>query len=305
MNDYDDMLPASQGSGELVPYAPAGPLLPSAPAGSALDLLDDRAEHGHTAAPTVFGQQLSPGTSPQAVQQAMVQITETFARDMSRAIPAAHTRFAIDLFKQMAAMTPAPRNVVATHNYDLRNLAFLKEDHALVTFFANAMAQRGLPQSSAYAILHWYHALSARVYQQQSQQQQQRTTDTFSDSELAQIDERSESDREDGMDVLRVAWGHELEPRLALVRQYVRNLPAAARQKLENAVLPGGKLAANDAGVIQALHAEAVGPMPTGGNLALEIAEIEHALRTDRARYNRSPLMQARYLALLHLRDDS
>lgn len=295
MADYDD-LPAVQDGGDLAPYytPTPSPLPASAPAGLPADFLDDRADHDQGV--TLFGQAMPPA----AAQQVMRELEENFSRDMSRAVPAAHARLAVDLFKQMAT-APMPRDVAAAHRYDLRGLAFLKEDHPHIASFLNAMHAHGVPQSSAYTMLRWYSDLSKKVFEQQ----QQRNASEFSDAELDQIDARADADREAGLDALRTLWGHEMPTRLALVHQYVRGLPAAARDHLQNAVLPGNKLAANDVGVVQALYAEAVGQMPSGSNLQKEIAKIEHTLRTDRKLYNRDPMMQARYLELLRLRDGS
>ena len=165
----------------------------------------------------------------------------------------------------------------------------------------------GLPQSSVYHMLRWYADLTKKVsaQQQQPQPQQQQHPHEFSDAELDAIDARAEGDRAAGLDGLRTLWGHEFASRLRLVQRYVRTLPAAARERLENAVLPGGRMAANDPNVIVKLYNEAVGlASPLGaGSLAKEIAAIEEVMRTDPRRYRKDELMQAKLRELYHLRD--
>lgn len=296
----DDYLPAVQG-GELAPYSPAGPLLPSAPPALPVDFLGERAEYGQGGAVTWFGQPLPAGVTPETAQQVVTQLTAAFAGAMQQhRVPDAHWRAAVDWFHG-AALAPPPRDVAAAHRYDLHGLAFLPEDHALVHAFCNAMAQRGLPQASAHRMLTWYSELTQKVFKQQQPQQ---NTGGFSDAELDAIDARAEGDREAGMNALRVAWGHEFSARLRLVRRYVKNLPEREREHLENAVLPGGQMAANDPEIAIKLYDEATGGrLPSGGNLQQEIEALETRMKTDRRAWFKDDAAQARLRRLYQQRD--
>lgn len=249
------------------------------------------------ASDTLFGQAMPPV----AAQQVMRELEENFSRDMSRAVPAAHARLAVDLFKQMAT-APMPRNVAPAHRYDLSGLAFLPADHPFVHVFCNAMAQRGLPQASVYTMLRWYHDLTKKVIARQQQQ----NTGGFSDAGPDDISDKEIARQQSAcLAELSSRWGHELPGKLAVVRAHMKRLPGHLRDHLEFSLLPGNLLSGNHPDTIEMVYREACGleSAPSAKGLAQQIDEIEHVLRTDRKRYNRDPMMQARYRELLHLRD--
>lgn len=298
MNDLDLYDPG----GELAPYTPApSPLPASSPAGLPVDFLGERAEYGQGGAVTWFGQRLPAGVTAEAAQQVVTQMTAAFAGAMQQhRVPDAHWRAAVDWFHG-AALAPPPRDVAAAHRYDLHGLAFLPEDHALVHAFAGAMQQRGLPQASVHRMLAWYSDLTQKVFKAQQPQQ---NTGGFTDAELDAIDDRADADREAGLNALRVAWGHEFSARLGLVRRYVKNLPEREREHIENAVLPGGQMAANDPGLALKLYDEATGGhLPSGGNLQQEINVLEARMKNDRRAWFKDDAAQARLRRLYQQRD--
>lgn len=107
MNDLDLYDP---GGGSLAPYTPLPlPLPASTPAGQPVDF----SEYQPGSAPMLFGQPLPAGTTAEAAQQAVEQLTSAFTGAMQRQrMPDAHWQAAVDWFHG-AALAPPPRNVAA------------------------------------------------------------------------------------------------------------------------------------------------------------------------------------------------
>lgn len=299
----DDYLPAVQG-GELAPYyAPPSPLPASSPAGQPADFIS---EHHPGGAPRFFGQQL-----PAGAQQAVEQLTTAFAGAMQQQrIPDAHWQAAVDWFHS-AALAPPPRNVAAAHRYNLDGLAFLPEDHAHIHAFCNAMVQCAVPQSSVYRMLAWYADLTKKVTAQQQQQapatrqspSQGDTLDDLSDAEYDFVMARAEADKRAGIAELQARWADDFEPKMRVARQYFAGLSASDRDYLESAITKGGVLAANSAEFIDHLYRHALGPLPTGGALQAEIAQLESRMKLDRRSYLKDERAQLRLRELYRRRD--
>lgn len=288
--------------GELAPYAP-GPaewLPASAPAGT--DYVPDLG-HGHSAS-MVFGQPLLPGVTREAAQRDLATLDNYFTQAMGQQrIPQQYVNAAAQWFRQAAA-SPVPREWPA-HGYDLTRFSFARADMPYVNSFANAAHKVRMPEAVVYRMLTWYVTLVQRLQQAQQPQQPSYgpTLDTITDAEYAAVMRRADADKRQAMDELRTAWGQEFVPRLRVVQQYFAGLPAGERDYLESAVVQGGVIAANSSEVIDKLLQQAMGPLPTGGALQVEIAQLESRMKNDRRAWNRDEQAQLRYRELLRLRD--
>lgn len=306
MNDeFDDYLPAPTQGGDLAPYAPGAEWLPASAPGA--DYVPDLS-HDHGAAPVLFGQRLPPGVSPEAAQRGLADLEHHLTQAAYQHRIPQHLILAARQWFRQAASSAAPRAIMPAHPYRLHGYRFEPADEPYVQTFCNHMWRVRASEDVVRKFLSAYTSLVDRLQQAQQAQQPQRqpsygtTLDDLSDAQYQLVMARAEADKRAAMDELRTRWGHEFAQKLQVVKTYFAKLPAIERDHLDSLVTQGGRLAGNSSEFIVRMYEQAVGSRPSGANLQTEIDEIEHVLRTDRKRYNRDLMMQARYRELLRHR---
>lgn len=293
MNDFDD-LPAVPDGGGLAPYSPSQPLAPSPDYGWMTPQADYLSER--QLAPQLFGQPLPPGMTQQHVEQTLEGLARGFMADMARLGMSPNlTSAAIDWYRQ-AATQSVPREP-PNHSYRLSDLTISREDIPWVIAFANHMHRIGADETFVRNAVWWVDEISKQLDQSK--------TGDVTDAEWQQIENNNEAYIQAGADELRVRWGHEYSARLRVVKKYYYGLSVVEREFFENALLPGGQLALNNADVIERLYMQAIGGnnLPSGPALQLEIASIERLMKTDRCAYLKDETLQARLRQLYQLRD--
>lgn len=288
MPNYSNDLPVVQGGGVTIWRSDADDL-------PDLDLPTPQADwmpDDTSGTSSFFGQQTA-GT-PARVQDFVNQIAGQFGPAMQRAgvrgeIADAASRW----FKTSSRLTrPLPAR---RHDHADLVQKFEQLDRPFAASFLGAMDAAGATRDEIELMVNWYLGLIRDLKRQTQPAPAAEPEIDFSDAEL-------ERQRQRGLDELRTRWGHSFEANLRIVRRYVAGQPAAARDLLETKMTSNGVLAANDPDLIEMIFAEATGANRAPSNLAGEIAEIERVMKTDRRRYNRDELMQARYRELLRIR---
>src|SRR5262249_28721598 len=96
-------------------------------------------------------------------------------------------------------------------------------------------------------------------------------------------------------DSLRQGLGQQADSSVALVNDLLDMAPSSVAQKLvQSGVFRDPEIVSWVASLL-----EAESDIRNGVSVEQQIAEIEHVLRTDRARYNRDLKLQARYRTLI------
>ncbi|SMF04052.1 hypothetical protein [Pseudogulbenkiania subflava] len=297
MSDDYSLAPFDEG-GDLQPYQPDTPLVPT-DSEWLVPTPDFLSEHqSYADAPVqIFGADF-PG-SPQQAQQGINQLADAFVSDAAyMRLDPALANIAANWLKSSALLPMG--HVEKRHKYNLEGFHIPKADMPAVTSFANTMWRAGAPQRFVVTALWWLNEVSKKA-----QQQPQPTAGEISDKEWDQIERRAEQDRQAGENELRTRWGFQFATNMRVVRRYFAGLSAIEREHFENAILPGGQLALNNADVVEMLYKQAIGAnnLPSGGALAAEIAQIENLMRTDRKKYLSDERLQARLRELYTARD--
>jgi hypothetical protein len=167
-------------------------------------------------------------------------------------------------------------------------------DKPALTSFAEALHKANAPPSLVHAAIGWYNS--------------------WQESQSAEVVKAEKEAKQKGEDELRATWGADYRTNVNMANDFVMNTAGEElADQLSNAVLPDGSLLGDNPKALQWLAklAREVNPVATllpnnGGNTAQNvdsrIAEIEKAMRTNRAAYNKDTKMQDEYRQLLGAR---
>lgn len=239
-------------------------------------------------APQFFGYEM-PGATPLQLQYAVDEIANLFLAESHELGISAHFVGQATNWFRFHALKHLPQEA-RNHHYNLAGWKFGRDEQVLNCFLNFAWANQAT-QLDVEIILRWLHNLD-------------HIQSNESDVEFAKLERRNQRALEACERELRRLWGYSFEANLKTVARYVRNLPAAEREFIENDTFPDGTMRLNSPDVILSLYNQAVGVANIqGGNLADEIAGLEELMRNGDPKYWKSEKAQARLRALYQLRD--
>lgn len=199
-------------------------------------------------------------------------------------------------------------DVKVAHPYHLDDFGFSDDARRYADHFGNIAAARGISDGEFYAVVRRYVDELSPAMQQQVKAHGHEQVEVTREVQAQDL-----KDRDSTREAMRAEWGFEFYTRnVRTITAYLNRLPEAERTRIENEVLPSGKLALNDPDRLRELlhraqsaapstpaNTTATTPAQSNDVASMTRADIEAVMHKDRTRYNRSPEIQARYLALL------
>ncbi|MCX2815999.1 MULTISPECIES: hypothetical protein [unclassified Pseudomonas] len=301
------------GPGDLAPYSPSQPLAP-APAPDwqhvNTDLLPTDYHTTGGTQPMVFGQPLPPGVSIEQVMQAYNQLGGVFCADFLKlGHNITHPQKAVKWF--LDAITNPPAKQTPRHSYNLYEHA----NDPLFQAFANYAADNGFSAKFVQDAC-WWVSEAGRKLAQRAQTPVGDTpaqgrapnsddpTDELTNAEFEAVVKANEAAKAKTYVYLENLWGQSYQANMKMVDAYFQSLPLHEQRALD-VFTTGWIKALNTKEVILGLYKQAIGSatLPSGAALAAEIAQHEHAMKTDRKRWMNDERLGARYRELIRMRD--
>lgn len=301
-------------AGDIQPFDPGQPLSPMEHDSWAGDTDLLREDHSHQSGPTLFGSPLPAGTSRLVAEQMLGQLGGAFMHDLSSlGYNGAHINAAISFM--MANALKAPFHVVPKHNFDLHGA----DDYLGHAFGNMVQGLAGSPRAKQMfvtACLQWLAKANKQLASQQqvvvSQQPRMAHNSTeailnsLSDSDYNKVIKINEQAQAKTMQVLAAKYGeYSVQQVVEIAQRHLESLPANERAHFDQ-FTTGWVHSLNTVEVLEALYGMAIGTnsIGNGADLAQEIAAFESMLKipSERAKYNRDPVLQARLRELYRRR---
>lgn len=129
-------------------------------------------------------------------------------------------------------------------------------------------------------------------------------TDSLNDAQFEAVVKANEAAKAKTYVYLENLWGQSYQANMKMVDAYFQSLPLHEQRALD-VFTTGWIKALNTKEIILGLYRQAIGSgtLPTGAALAAEIAQHEHAMKTDRKRWMNDERLGARYRELIRMRD--
>ncbi|MWV11166.1 hypothetical protein F3I62_03565 [Pseudomonas sp. R-28-1W-6] len=297
------------GPGEVAPYSPSQPLAPVADDwGEVPDYaIADRQQHSSGA--QMFGTPLPPGTTQAHIERALGEISGVFLADMSRLNHPVKFSTAAVAWLERAALQP-PRREKKRHSYDLHDQA----GDPVAESFANAMAAVNAPQEFVSNAIWWIEELERQQSQQthvshESAQGRAPSSgdplDSLDDGQYAQVIAINDRAKAETLGYLRDLWGQSYQTNLRMVQVYFQNLPQREQDYLGQ-MTSGWVSGLNTKEILLGLFNQAIGAgsIPrSGAALQDEIEECHRCMREQPRKWREDERLQARYRALVDIRD--
>ncbi|WP_129932332.1 MULTISPECIES: hypothetical protein [unclassified Pseudomonas] len=294
--------------GGIQSYEPGQPLAPAPTpdfGGTELDLLHESTTNYNGGGQMVFGQPLPAGVTLGQVMEAYNQLGALFVNDFMRlGHNVSHTQKCVKWFMDSISNPPAKQK--PRHNYNL----YEHVNDPLFQAFANYAYDNGFSAKLLSDACYWVsragEQLAARNGSTPAQGRalSSEPTDNLTDAQFEAVVKANDAAKLKTYVYFENLWGQSYQANMKMVDAYFQSLPLHEQRALD-VFTTGWIKALNTKEVILGLYKQAIGSatLPSGAALAAEIAQHEHAMKTDRKRWMNDERLGARYRELIRMRD--
>lgn len=286
------------GGGDLAPYSPSQPLAPRADSWG--DVPADYLGNDTHGSPTFFGEPMQ--CSAEQLEQIVGELSGAYQYAFAGQFPQRHISAAIAWLQSQFDQSPRPARTTL-------NLPREYASDPVAQSFAAHMQAAGANIAFVMKSILWLEEVAAQLNSGGTPAPTPRTApkfnpDELSDTEFRQLEHINQQAAARTEDILRRKYGQAYEQVIKTADAYLQSLDAASKNHFDQYVT-GGVHALNDATTIDGIYQMAIGAnnIPSGGQLAAEIKQIEDLMRTDSKAYFRDQQIQSRLLELYRRRD--
>jgi hypothetical protein len=318
MSNEIDVLSA----GEIQPYDAGMPVLaplsPNPDTWGRTDVLTNREIDEYQRqpqGPTLFGAALPAGTTPQQVEQTLIQLGAVFANDMgSLGYPASYINATVQFYQTHAAKKPYA--VTKNHNFTLPTIADDCYGHAFANMVQTLSGSPRAKQQWITSALTWLakvnQKLNSGVASLPAQGSAPSSTPLadLSKEQFAQVQVINKQAQQRTLQTLQAKHGEFTAMNMiALAQDHLNKLTPREQEHFEQ-LTTGGVVMYNTVEAVEFLYGQSIGAasLPNNGAaITQELKQFETMLAdpVGRKKYFKDPQLQARYRTLLDMKDGS